>query len=59
MDDNDMAELAALPAILNYLIDNRKPKHDDSSDPAWRAIFDDANYLAKRFGASYARAKRD
>lgn len=59
MDDNDKAELAALPAILTYLLEARKPRHDDSSDPAWRAAFEDANYLSRRFGAVYARNKRD
>jgi hypothetical protein len=59
MDDREFAELAALPAILKYLIEERRPKHDDTSDPAWRQLFEDANYFAQRFGGVYARAKRD
>ena len=59
MDDREMAELAALPAILDYLIENRRPAHDDTSDPAWRQIFEDANYIAQRFGAVYSRNQRD
>jgi hypothetical protein len=59
MDDREQAELAALTAILQYLIVNRRPPHDNSSDPAWRAIFEDANYLAQRFGGVYARSQRD
>lgn len=59
MDDREMAELAALPAILQYLITNRKPSDSDTSDPAWRQIFEDANYIAQRFGAVYSRNQRD
>ena len=59
MDDREMAELAALPAILQQLIAARGPRHDDTNDPTWRAIFEDANYLAQRFGGVYARSKRD
>lgn len=33
MDDREMAELAALPAILQYLIVKRQPAHSDMSDP--------------------------
>lgn len=59
MDDREMAELAALPAILQYLLEARKPKQDDTNDPAWRTLFEDANYFAQRFGGVYARNKRD
>lgn len=59
MDDRELAELAALPAILKYLIDQRQPKHDDTNDPTWRTLFEDANYFARRFGGVYARSKRD
>ncbi|MBT8132102.1 MAG: hypothetical protein KJO35_07525 [Gammaproteobacteria bacterium] len=58
MDDREMAELAALPAILEYLIAQRQPRHDDTNDETWRAVFEDANYFAQRFGGVYARAKR-
>jgi hypothetical protein len=59
MDDREYAELAALPAIMQYLIEQRKPAHNDTADPAWRAIFEDANYFAQRFGAVYSRNQRD
>ncbi len=59
MDDREHAELAAVPAILQYLIAERRPAHDNTNDPAWRAIFEDANYFAQRFGAVYARSQRD
>lgn len=59
MDDREQAELAALPAILEYLMEKRQPKHDDTSDPAWRTLFEDAFYFAQRFGAVYARGQRD
>lgn len=59
MDDRELAELAALPAILEYLIESRRPAHDNTSDPAWRQIFEDANYIAQRFGAVYSRNQRD
>lgn len=59
MDDRELAELAALPAILQYLIAERRPAHKDTADPAWREIFEDANYIAQRFGAVYSRNQRD
>lgn len=59
MDDRELAELAALPAILQYLMVARRPKHDDTDDPAWRGLFEDATYLAQRYGGAYARNKRD
>lgn len=59
MDDREMAELAALPAILQYLIVKRQPPQDNTSDPAWRQIFEDANYIAQRYGAVYSRNQRD
>lgn len=54
-----MAELAALPAVLQYLIEKRQPSHSDTSDPAWRQVFEDANYISQRFGAVYSRNQRD
>jgi len=59
MDDREQGTLAALPAILEYLMNERRPRHDDTNDPAWRTLFEDANYFAERFGAVYARAQRD
>lgn len=59
MEDRELAELAALPAILQHLIAQRQPKHDDTADPVWRKLFEDANYLAQRFGGIYLRNKRD
>ncbi len=59
MDDREMAEIAALPAILSYLLAARSPKHDDTNDPAWRTLFEDATYFAQRYGAVYSRSQRD
>ena len=59
MDDRELAELAALPAILQYLLVHRRPAHDDTNDPAWRTLFEDAYYFAERFGAVYARNRHD
>ncbi len=59
MDDREKGAIAALPAILTYLMNERRPKQDDTSDPAWRTLFEDANYLAERFGGVFARAQRD
>ncbi len=59
MDDRELAELAALPAILEYLIEQRQPPHKDTSDSAWREIFEDAYYFAQRFGAVYTRNQRN
>ncbi len=59
MDDREMAELAAVPAILQYLISERRPDHANTNDPKWRQIFEDTNYFAARFGAVYSRNQRD
>jgi len=59
MDDREQSEMAALPAILQYLLVIRRPPHDNTSDPAWRTLFEDANYLAQRFGGVYSRSQRD
>lgn len=59
MDDRETGALAALPAILTYLLNERRPSHDDTDDPKWRELFQDANYFAERFGAVYARSQRD
>jgi len=59
MDNREHAELAAVTAILQYLIAERKPAHDDTTDPAWRTLFEDAWYFAERFGAVYARNQND
>lgn len=59
MDPREYAELAALPAILEYLMNEKKPPVGRNDDPEWRAVFEDAYYLAQRFGGAYARAQRD
>lgn len=59
MDDREMAELAALPAILHYPISERRPDHGDTNDPKWSQVLEDANYFAQRFGAVYSRSQRD
>lgn len=59
MDPRDYAELAAVPAILEYLMKEMKPPADKNDDPAWRAVFENAYYLAQRFGGAWARAQRD
>ena len=59
MEDREMAEPAALPAILQNLIARRQPPHDNTSDPAWRQVFENANYIAQRFRAVYSRNQRD
>lgn len=59
MDDRELAELAALPANIRYLIAERHPAHDDTADPKWRELFEGANCIAQRFGAVYSRNQRD
>ncbi len=59
MEPRDHAELAAVPAILEYLMKEMKPPVGKNDDPAWRAVFEDAYYLAQRFGGAWARAQRD
>lgn len=59
MDDRELAELAALPAILQHFVAERGPKHDDINGPIWPAVIEDANFLAKWFGGTYACSKRE
>lgn len=59
MEPRDHAELAAIPAILEYLMKEMRPPIGANDDPAWRTVFDDTYYLAQRFGAAWARAQRD
>lgn len=59
MESREQAELAAIPAILDYLMQEMRPPIGKNDDPAWRTVFDDAYYLAQRFGATWARAQRD
>lgn len=59
MEPRDQAELAAVPAILEYLMREMKPPVGNNDDPAWRQVFEDAFYLAQRFGGAWARAQRD
>ncbi len=59
MEPRDQAALAAIPALLDYLMKEVRPPVGDNDDPRWRTVFDDAYYLAHRFGAAWARAHRD
>ena len=54
MKEIDQAALAALPAILAYVLDGRKPPLDDHSDPRWLEAFLEARDLAFEVGNHWA-----
>ncbi len=54
MQDLDRAALAALPAILSYVLDARQPPIDDQKDPRWLEAFLEARDLAFEVGNHWA-----
>ncbi len=50
MEEYDQATLAALPAILGYILNDREPPVDDPQDEQWLDAFEDARSLAIQFG---------
>ncbi len=50
MEEYSQAALAALPAILGYILDQRTPPPDYDQDQQWLDAFEDARSLAIQFG---------
>ena len=53
MNERDQAALAALPAILGYILNDREPPVDGAQDEWWLEAFEDARELAIRFGGRW------
>jgi hypothetical protein len=54
MQERDEAALAALPAILAYILSARKPPVDDHKDPRWLEAFLEARDMAYEVGNHWA-----
>ena len=54
MQERDQAALAALPAILAYVLNERKPPIDDHKDPQWLNAFLEARDMAYEVGNHWA-----
>ncbi len=54
MQERDQAALAALPAILAYILDARKPPVDDHQDQRWLDAFLEARDMAYSVGNHWA-----
>ncbi len=54
MEVRDQAALAALPAILSYILDARKPPVDDHQDQRWLDAFLEARDMAYAIGNHWA-----
>ncbi len=54
MQERDQAALAALPAILAYILSARKPPVDDHKDSRWLDAFLEARDMAYEVGNHWA-----
>ncbi len=54
MQERDEAALAALPAILAYILSARKPHVDDHQDARWLDAFLEARDMAYEVGNHWA-----
>lgn len=54
MEERDQAALAALPAILSYILEARKPPVDDHKDQKWLDAFLEARDMAYAVGNHWA-----
>lgn len=54
MEERDQAALAALPAILSYILEARKPPVDDHQDQRWLDAFLEARNMAYDVGNHWA-----
>lgn len=54
MDERDQAALAALPAILSYILEARKPPVGDHNDQRWLDAFLEARDMAFAVGNHWA-----
>ena len=54
MEERDKAALAALPAILAYILSQRQPPIDDRENEEWLKAFLDARDLSFEVGNHWA-----
>lgn len=54
MEERDQAALAALPAILSYILEARRPPVDDHQDRRWLDAFLEARDMAYAVGNHWA-----
>ena len=54
MEARDQAALAALPAILTYILSERQPPIEDHDDPDWLKAFLEARDMAFEVGNHWA-----
>jgi hypothetical protein len=54
MEERDTAALAALPAILGYILSERRPPVDDHEDDRWLQAFLEARDMSYEVGNHWA-----
>lgn len=59
MEERDEAALAALPAILSYILHERQPPVDSHKDERWLQAFLEARDLSYEVGNHWAFRKLD
>lgn len=59
MEERDEAALAALPAILAYILHERQPPVDNHDDDRWRQTILEARDLSYEVGNHWAFRKLD
>lgn len=57
MEERDEAALAALPAILAYILSERRPPVDDHDDDQWLQAFLEARNMSYEVGNHWAFRK--
>lgn len=57
MEQRDQAALAALPAILAYILSERRPPIDDHEDEHWLKAFLEARDMSYQVGNHWAFRK--
>ena len=57
MEERDEAALAALPAILAYILNKRQPPVDDHKDTRWLDAFLEARDMSYQVGKHWAFRK--
>lgn len=59
MEERDEAALAALPAILAYILSERRPPVDDHDDDRWLQAFLEARNMSYEVGNHWAFRKEN
>jgi len=54
MEERDTAALAALPAIMAYILSERRPPVDDHTDERWLQAFLEARDMSYEVGNHWA-----